>query len=276
MNNKVRIAMYSGGASSAFIAYHMVQQYGRENCILLFTDTLWEDEDNYRFMEDTAEYIGLPITYITDGRTPEDVFFETRFLGNARLARCSQDLKVRQTVLFLEKLRSEGKEPVLYFGIGPHETKRAENLRNFYNHVLLEPVESHFPLIETFTTEPNVRKIITEEWNIKLPRMYTLGFSHANCGGRCVRGGFAHYAQLYSMWPDRFRAQEEMEERFRTEIQGNTSILKKNGAPYTLRQLRERFENEPEYLDKLLKQDINMDKDDLQGSPCFICDIEKD
>ncbi|WP_288080832.1 hypothetical protein [Faecalibaculum rodentium] len=278
MNRKpVHIAMYSGGASSAFVAYHMVKQYGRENCILLFTDTLWEDEDNYRFMEDTAEYIGVPLTYVVDGRTPEDIFFETKYLGNARLARCSVELKVRQTLMFLEKLRTEQNlEPILYFGIGPHETHRAYNLRDFYADMPLEPVECRFPLIETFTEEPDVRRIITEEWGIRLPRMYDLGFTHANCGGRCVRGGFAHYAQLYKTWPERYALQEEMEEKFRNQQKKNVSILKRGSHPYTLKQLREHFETDPDYLEKLLSMNINMDKEDLQGAPCFICDIEKD
>lgn len=274
---KVHIAMYSGGASSAFIANHMVTQYGRENSILLFTDPLWEDEDNYRFMEDTAEYIGVPMTYLVDGRTPEDVFFETKFLGNARMAKCSQTLKVRQTILFLEELRDKNNlEPILYFGIGPHEKHRAENLKEFYGHYAIEPVECRFPLIETFTEEPNVRKIISEEWNIKLPRMYDLGFTHANCGGRCVRGGFAHYAQLYKIWPEQFKLQEEMEERFRKEFNKNVSILKKDKGPFTLKSLREKFENDPCYLNSLLNMEIDMDKEDLQGAPCIICDIEKD
>lgn len=274
---KVHIAMYSGGASSAFIANHMVTQYGRENSILLFTDPLWEDEDNYRFMEDTAEYIGVPMTYLVDGRTPEDVFFETKFLGNARMAKCSQTLKVRQTILFLEELRDKNNlEPILYFGIGPHEKHRAENLKEFYGHYAIEPVECRFPLIETFTEEPNVRKIISEEWNIKLPRMYDLGFTHANCGGRCVRGGFAHYAQLYKIWPEQFKLQEEMEEKFRKEFNKNVSILKKDNGPFTLKSLREKFENDPCYLNSLLNLEIDMDKEDLQGAPCTICDIEKD
>ena len=271
----LHIAMYSGGASSAFIAYHMVKQYGRENSILLFTDTLWEDEDNYRFMEETADYIGLPMTYLVDGRTPEDVFFEIRFLGNARLAKCSEVLKVRQTLKFLEQLRQERDvEPVLYFGIGPHEKHRATNLREFYAHMPIEPIECRFPLIETFTEEPDVRKIITEEWKIELPKMYELGFSHANCGGRCVRGGFAHYAQLYIIWPQRYKLQEEMEERFRTEFAKDVSILKKDKKPYTLKKLREKFETDPDYLNKLLSMNVDMDEEDLQGAPCIICDIE--
>jgi 3'-phosphoadenosine 5'-phosphosulfate sulfotransferase (PAPS reductase)/FAD synthetase len=246
MNRKpVHVAMFSGGAASAYVAYQMVQTHGKENCILFFTNTLWEDEDNYRFMEEVAEYIGLEITERIDGRTPEEVFYDYRFLGNSRLAKCSEELKVRQTVMFIEELRDEHNlEPILYFGIGPHEKHRADNLREFYKHFPLEPVETRFPMIETFKDDIDVKAIIQNEWGIRLPRMYELGFTHANCGGRCVRGGFQHYAQLYKIWPDRYKEQEEMEERFRQYIQKDVSILKKDGKPFTLKQYRELMEYE--------------------------------
>lgn len=248
----VHVAMYSDGASSAYVAYQMVQTYGKENCILFFTNTLWEDEDNYRFMDEVAEYIGIEVTERVDGRTPEDVFFETRFLGNSRFARCSQDLKVHQTIVFLEELRDEQNlEPILYFGIGPHESHRAVNLKEFYEHFPLEPVETRFPMMDTFREDLDVKAIIENEWGIQLPRMYELGFSHANCAGRCVRGGFQHYAQLYSVWPHQYALQEEMEENFRSEFQKDVSILKKDGKPYTLREYREVLEKEG--VEKYLK-----------------------
>lgn len=261
------IAMFSGGASSAFVAYKMVQQYGKNNSILFFTDTLWEDQDNYRFMEEVANYIGIDITYRVNGRTPEDIFFGMGYLGNSRLAKCSEELKVRETVLFIEELREQGFEPVLFFGIGPHEKKRAENLREFYAHVPLEPVETRFPMIEIYKGDLDAKTIIENEWKIKLPEMYALGFSHANCGGRCVRGGFKHYALLYKVWPKRYQEQEEMEKNFRKHFNKNVSILKKNKGPYTLSKLRERFEKEPEYLEYLLC-DIDINDDDAQGVPC--------
>jgi 3'-phosphoadenosine 5'-phosphosulfate sulfotransferase (PAPS reductase)/FAD synthetase len=241
----VHVAMFSGGASSAYVAYHMVQTYGKENSILFFTDTFWEDEDNYRFMEEVAEYIGLPITMRFDGRTPEEVFHDTRFLGNSRMAKCSEELKVRQTLIFLENLRDEDNlEPILYFGIGPHEQHRAVNLRNFYEHNPIEPIETRFPMIETFREDLDVKSIIRNEWKIKLPRMYGLGFSHANCGGRCVRGGLGHYALLYQVWPHQYQAQEEMEENFRKKFGKEVSILKRNSKPFTLREYRELLDRE--------------------------------
>ncbi|WP_246027731.1 hypothetical protein [Lysinibacillus antri] len=236
----VHVAMFSGGAASAYVAYYIVQKYGKENCVLFFTDTLWEDIDNYRFMEEVAEYIGLDITYRTDGRTPEEVFYDVRFLGNSRMAKCSEELKVRQTLIYLEELRDiHNLEPILYFGIGPHEQHRAVNLQNFYEHNPIEPIATRFPMIETFKEDLDTKKIIRDEWKIALPRMYGLGFSHANCAGRCVRGGLGHYALLYKVWPDQYLEQEAMEERFREKFNKDVSILKRNSKAFTLREYRE-------------------------------------
>lgn len=241
----VHVAMFSGGAASSYVAYKMVQAHGKENSILFFTNTLWEDDDNYRFMDEIADYIGIEITERIDGRTPEEVFYDYRFLGNSRLAKCSEELKVYQTIVFLEELRDKHNlEPILYFGIGPHESHRADNLREFYKHYPLEPIETRFPMIETFREDIDAKSIIENEWGIKLPRMYEMGFSHANCGGRCVRGGFGHYALLYKVWPERYKEQEEMEENFRKHFEKDVSILKKNGGPYTLKEYREQMDRE--------------------------------
>lgn len=80
---------------------------------------------------------------------------------------------------------------------------------------MFEPVETRFPLISTILEEIDIKQIIEKEWGIKLPIMYKLGFSHTNCGGRCVRGGFQYYAQLFQTWPEIYREQERMEEEFR-------------------------------------------------------------
>lgn len=242
MERKIKhVAMFSGGAASAYVAYLMVQRHGHDNCLLFFTDTLWEHPDNYRFMYDVAEYIDIEFKHVMDSRTPEEVFIETRFLGNSRLAKCSSELKVRQTVIFIEELRASRYEPILYFGIGPHEKLRQDNLIEFYAHQALEPVETRFPLIDSNLRDKNLKDIIEKEWKIKLPIMYELGFSHANCGGRCVRGGLTHYVHLYKTWPDVYQQQEEMENKLR-DMLGNVTILKRDSQPLTLKQFREEIE----------------------------------
>lgn len=259
------VILFSGGASSAYVAKWVVDKYGKENCILFFTDTLWEDKDNYRFLEECADYIGIEVTKRVDGRTPEEVFFEQKFLGNARFAQCSEELKVKQTLIYIEDLRMEGYEPILYFGIDPSEKHRAENLTKHYEHFPLEPVECRFPMIDSISGDIKAKQIIQNEWKIKLPRMYDLGFHHANCSGRCVRGGLHHYANLYLVWPDKYKEQEDMEERFRSEFRMNVSMMKKDGKPYTLKEHREQV------LEKMSKKDLESyaktkDTDDI---PCF-------
>jgi 3'-phosphoadenosine 5'-phosphosulfate sulfotransferase (PAPS reductase)/FAD synthetase len=258
---KKHVAMFSGGAASAYVAYLMVQKHGKEDSLLFFTDTQWEHLDNIRFMNDVAEYIGVDFKHVLDKdlRTPEDVFIETRFLGNSRLAKCSSELKVKQTVIFIEELREEGYEPVLYFGIGPHEKHRQQNLIDFYAHQALEPVETRFPLIDANIKDINLKIVIEKEWKIKLPEMYYLGFSHANCGGRCVRGGLNHYEHLFNTWPEVYKKQEEMEERIR-EMLGNVTILKRNSQPLTLKEYR----GEIESGQRLKSRDIK-EEDDI---PC--------
>ena len=258
--------MFSGGASSAYVAKWVVDNYGVENCTLLFTDTLWEDKDNIRFMEEVAEYIGIDITTQRDGRTPEEVFFELKFLGNSRFAKCSEDLKVKQTLIFIEEERLKGIEPILYFGIGPHEKHRADNLSRHYEHFPLEPTKCCFPMIDSINCDLKVKYIIENEWKIKLPRMYELGFSHANCSGRCVRGGMRHYANLYLIWPDIFAKQEDMERRFNKEFNLSVSILKKDGHSYTLEKLRKNF-LEKMSIDELKK--YVSEGEDEETIPCF-------
>lgn len=241
MSKQIHLAMFSGGAASAYVAYLMVNMHGAENCRLFFTDTLWEHKDNMRFMRDVSDYLGLQIIKRRDGRTPEEVFKETRFLGNSRLAKCSSQLKVRQTVIYIEELRAKGYEPILYFGIGPHEAHRKDSLIDFYSHQSLGPVEARFPLIEGNYKDIDVKSIIEDEWKIKLPIMYELGFSHANCGGKCVRGGMGHYRHLYKVWPDKYMEQEKMEKEMRAEL-GNVTILKRKSKPLTLEQFRYEIE----------------------------------
>jgi hypothetical protein len=127
--------------------------------------------------------------------------------------------------------------PVLLFGIGKSEEHRADNLRRKYpNYKCL------FPLIDSPMTNNEMGEIIEADWRISIPRMYKLGFSHANCGGRCVRGGHKHWAQLYRTWTERYLEVEAIENEFMEKINPNVTILTKTIArhkqPMTLKEFR--------------------------------------
>jgi hypothetical protein len=307
--NVKHVVMYSGGAGSAWVGKYVADKFGKENTILLHTDTKWEDEDNYRFMNECAEYIGVPITYKTDGRTPEDIFREKLYFGNFGTAPCSKQLKMFMTFEFIQELFAKGIKPILYFGIDYNEVRRAPRIAYNYKHnvdVFEDGLEVRFPLIGEIDGLPvngeqllygtdylnsdkmprmyndmvfeclakqnfvkcsvDPKKVIAEEWGIKLPRMYELGFQHANCGGRCIKAGKAHFANLYRVWPERYAEVERMEREI------NEAQLAKNGRRYTILSKTVDGKKVPYSLEEYRKQELEANECQLSlfddDTPC--------
>lgn len=94
--------MFSGGVGSWAAAKRVAERHGTDNLVLLFTDTKMEDEDLYRFLEEAAANVGGTLVRIAEGRTPWEVFFDVRFLGNSRVDPCSRTLKREQSEAWLE------------------------------------------------------------------------------------------------------------------------------------------------------------------------------
>ncbi|MBR8661144.1 hypothetical protein [Brevibacillus sp. NL20B1] len=251
------IVMYSGGIGSWAAAKRVVQRYGKENVILLFTDTLIEDEDLYRFLDETAAEMGCEFVRIADGRTPWEVFRDVRFIGNSRVAPCSHKLKQEVSRKWIEE-HFKPDECVIYLGIDWTEAHRiAAPKKNWL------PYRVEFPMAE----EPYVTKeemlAELEAIGIRRPRLYEMGFAHNNCGGFCVRAGQGHFANLLNKMPERFAEHEAKEEEMRQFLGKDVSILKRTvkgeKQTYTLRQLREDIE-----------RDQQIDMFDIGGCGCFV------
>jgi hypothetical protein len=312
MSEKIKhVVMYSGGAGSAWVGKYVADRYGAENTILLHTDTRWEDEDNYRFMEECARYIGVPITYKADGRTPEDIFRELLYFGNFGTAPCSKQLKMMMTFEFIQELFAQGIKPILYFGIDYSEVRQAPRIAYNYKHnvdVFEDGLEVRFPLVgeidgvavngeqllygtnyleegnmpkiyndmvfeclakQNFVKcEVNPKEVIEKEWSIKLPRMYALGFAHANCGGRCIKAGKKHFANLYRVWPHRYAELERIEREI------NEKQLAKNGRRYTILsktvEINGKRTKMPYSLEEYRKQELE------QGATCQLTLFDDD
>lgn len=217
----LHVVLFSGGMSSAFTLDRVLKEYGRENTIALHTDTRWEDEDTYRFIKEISTYHEARLKNRMDGRQPPEVWFGSRYLVGKNLAKCSLQLKTKQTIKFITQLQNRDIEPILYFGIGKHEEPRAINLSYRY-----APVECRFPLVDSQLDAEYMRSTCETKWGIKIPRMYNLGFSHSNCGGRCVKGGLKHFARLLKVWPDRYLEVEQHEREFRKKVNPKIAILK--------------------------------------------------
>jgi len=87
------VVMFSGGVCSWAAAKRVVERHGKEGVVLLFADTKMEDEDLYRFLDEAAENVGVPMVKIEDGRNPWEVMRDAKIIGNSRVDPCSSVLK---------------------------------------------------------------------------------------------------------------------------------------------------------------------------------------
>ncbi|WP_410570646.1 hypothetical protein [Amycolatopsis sp. cmx-4-61] len=233
----MHVVQYSGGIGSWATARRVAARHGIDNLILLFSDTLVEEDSLYTFLTESAAQLGAPLVRVADGRTPFEVYWHARFLGNARLAPCSKILKQQPARRWLDA-NADPATTTLYVGIDAGEARRIPGIRKGW-----APWSVEFPL----TAEPDLTKdaMLGEARALGLtpPAAYEEGFSHANCSGCCVRAGQAHWLRLLERHPDRYADYERREEAFRAEF-GNVAILKqqRDGVvrPLPLAELRRR------------------------------------
>lgn len=248
--------MFSGGITSWAVARRVADAYGTNDLVLLFADTLAEDEDLYRFNADVARDIGIPITVVADGRNPQQVGRDRRHLGNTQVANCSHLLKQAPSRAWLDVNADPG-STILYLGIDWSETHRLPGI-----------IRNWAPwAVETPLTEPPYRdkSALFDELvarGIAVPRLYEMGFQHNNRGGACVKAGQAQWKRLLQVFPERFASWERHEQDMRTELGRDVAILRdRTGGvtrPLPLTVLRQRVE-----------ASAPVDEQDWGGCGCF-------
>lgn len=250
--------MFSSGVGSWAAARRLADIRGPENMILLFTDTAMEDEDNYRFLAEAASDIGARLVELRDGRDVWDVFKDSRIIGNTRLSVCSRILKQEPARAWLDA-NCDPETTVVVVGIDWSESHRMAAVTRNY-----APFRVAAPLCEPpYRSRDQIFADLTAR-GIARPRLYDMGFAHANCGGFCVRAGQGQFAQLLRAMPDRYAWHEQKEQEMRDYLGKDVSVLRdrRGGTtiPLTLRSLRERIEQDETQIDLF----------DLGGCGCFV------
>ena len=253
------VVFFSGGICSYCAAKRVVGKYGKENVITLFTDTLIEDEDLYRFISDAIGVLGVNHVEISDGRTPFEVYRESKFLGNSRIAPCSRVLKQELSRKWVNENCSP-EDTVLYLGLDWSERHRFDGPRKSW-----APYRVEYPMAAPpYMSKADMFAVLMAD-GIKPPKLYEMGFAHNNCGGFCCKAGQGHFAKLLNQLPLRFERAEAEEKAIREYLQKDVSFMKKvvRGAaiPYTLEQLRADISNKRE-----------IDLFDIGGCGCFVDD----
>jgi hypothetical protein len=257
------IVHFSGGITSWAAARRVVDRHGVERVVLLFADTLIEDEDVYRFLADASRDLGIPLTRIADGREPWQVFEDERFIGNSSKDPCSKILKRK----LLDRWGRETAEPgdIHYIGLDwtePHRVERFTAAMGKKGFTVEAPM-TEAPYLTKSQLCDEVRRRGFEP-----PRLYAMGFPHANCGGFCVKAGQAQFKRLLEVFPERFAHHEAAEEKLRSLLGKDVSIMRDRrrgkSLPLTMRDFRER-----------VQRNETIDLFDWGGCGCAV-DIEGD
>lgn len=226
------VVMYSGGGGSRNAAKRVKAAHGISALQLLFTDTLVEDKDTYRYMIESAAYLyELPKPYHLIAfceQIPEiksDADIERRKIILTELARKTMKL-IPQFVWIqdglspwevFKKSRWIGNSQVAQCSHQLKQKMSKKNVKGKFNpdevtlYVGIDWTEIHrldsiikhwapYTVKAPMTEPPYQDKLdmhrIDKEDGIKKQRLYEQGFGHANCGGFCVRGGQGHFINL--------------------------------------------------------------------------------
>ena len=222
MKNKLHIVSLSGGIGS-FIELCLVKEtFGVENTLALFADVKMEDPDLYRFLKDSIAYVGCKFELIADGRDPWQVFNDVKFLGSSRFDPCSKILKrvlIRKHIL----KNYNPQEIEMHIGIDYNEKHRLEGVKKKNPDLVYRSLQVEKKYMLTYDEKIK----FVESKNIKVPFLYTIGMSHNNCGGFCVKAGLAQFEKLYRLLPDRYEWHVQRERELRKNVPRAKPFLKK-------------------------------------------------
>ena len=224
------VVWFSAGVTSAIAAKLAVEKYrGILPVHLVNTDTGSEDEDNFRFMQDVSEWIGVSIEIIRNEKYKDtfDVYERTGFFKNQYGAKCTVELKK------VPRRKYEDLEGDLQvFGFDADESDRA------YKFSVNNPeVRPWFPLIEAHINKATARQMLVMA-GIKEPRTYSEGFKNANCLRRgCVKGGIGYWNHIRKVRPEVFSAMAREERKI------GYALLSRGGLPVYLDELPDNIGN---------------------------------
>lgn len=227
------IASLSGGVSSAVAADLAIHRYGRKKVVLWFADTLAEDKDLYRFLDDCMARWGGKLYRYCDGRTPEQVAEDRRIIPNQKIAPCTHILKIQPFTRWLWKMP----RPVtVLLGLNWTEQHRIDQRR--WRHkkngrwqrptgyqAKIPGVYEDFPLL----WKPIIHypfQYVQNEMGIEIPDLYKLGFDHNNCGGECFRQSIGTWLLLRDVRPERFCAKAAWESVQQKELGTDYTIVR--------------------------------------------------
>lgn len=171
------ISWFSCGAASAVATVLAAIKY--KDIEAVYCRVVEEHEDNLRFLDDFTRIVGIPVKTIINEKysgSIHDVFVKRGYIKGRHGAPCTVHLK--------KDMRRDYQRPgdIQVFGYTVEEQDRADRFIDANNNV-----REDFLLIDNKITKQHCYELIGK-LGLKMPVMYTLGYSNNNCIG-CVKGG---------------------------------------------------------------------------------------
>jgi hypothetical protein len=270
-------------------AFRVAARFGTDSLRLLFTDTIIEDEDLYRFLvEGAAKVYGISSVGVAElaARASSLTPVECGDLATRKAELASIRERAIELIPGLSWI-ADGRTPWEVFEaeryIGntradPCSKILKRRMADRWRRDNCDPSDTavYFGFYADETNRhARALTALGDEWQVgfpltwgppcydakaevvgmglRLPRLYAMGFDHNNCGGFCVKSGQKQFKRLLDVMPERYRYHEAHEQAARV-IVGDESILRDRRASsasrrLTLQQFRQRLQRQPDFYD---------------------------
>lgn len=196
------ICHFSCGSTSAVAA--LIELIDNPGTVLVYADPGAELEDNQRFLRDFELLTGRRVDVVRSKKFKDiyEVFVKKAYLSGIDGAPCTTEMK---KLPIREKYGDLMLEVPSIFGFTEDEQGRIDN---FIKNNPEIPIKT--PLVDALLTKGDCMYILAE-LGIKMPEMYRLGYSNANCAGCVKSSSIGYWAAIRQDFPERFKWFANME-----------------------------------------------------------------
>lgn len=200
---------------------------------------LWEPEarrEQLARLAESAEAAFPRFVWLQEGRGLWEVFRDEQLIGNTRADPCSKFLKRRMAAAWLDA-ECDPTRTTVYVGISWDEIHRFEGTSGkpgLRQRMAAQGWRCEAPLCEPpYPSRPEIARLVGAA-GLRRQELYRLGFPHANCHGRCVKAGHAHWELYLRTFPEAFDYDAREEEALRQTLGKDVSVLRDRRGGRTL------------------------------------------